>query len=234
MHLLKNLTKKNAKTTNQELNTLTDYHGNELQTYLLHRLFEITAAQGLTKDSSHGHGSSYSSLSGGGKGSNGGTSLAGDPVLVQNLLASRVPSLLQRPDFITLIAQTYPETGAEAAAAGGSSEEQAAKVSSKHLRRPIAHLDFLSKVLALSAFQKILFGIAFSYHPAFKNKAPTWVLARLGEFIESQTRNSRKPNASADEGEATLKTTDGYGIDGSLVPTYHTIVDFLLRTGFIK
>ena len=50
--LLKNLTKKNLKTTNQELNTLIDYHGTDLQQYLLRRLFEFTSQSNSSSNNS--------------------------------------------------------------------------------------------------------------------------------------------------------------------------------------
>lgn len=260
--LLKSLSKEKAKTTNQELNSLIDHHGTEVLSYLLKVLITKTSNE-VKEDSSNI------------------LQVAQEQPLTQ-LLASRIPGLLQRSDFITLIAQTYPEctNPAEGNTRNGLLINKPAEFT--HLRKPIAHLDFLSKVLQLSAFQKVLFGIAFSHHNLFAEKAPHWVLQRLSEFVNQQKKNSNKnkkdkrsdrnkdkdlndtdlPNsnnntlsgadrdrlaaelinarsdspfiAGSDSKIEPLKTREGYGIDGSIIPSYHTIIDFLLSSKHAK
>ena len=241
--LLKTLTKQTSKTTNQELNSLIDHHGTEVISYLLKVLFTETSNE-VALDGSNIN------------------QVACEQPLTQ-LLASRIPGLLQRSDFETLLAQTYPE------------DKDNLPAGCNHLRKPIAHLDFLSKILQLSAFQKVLFGIAFSHHPLFQERAPTWVLQRLGEFVNHHKKNSSKKSANNGgvnsnsntlnnkeskylltevanslqnmasdnfKGERDispsnnvdfrepLKIKEGYGIDGSIIPSYHTIIDFLLSS----
>ena len=216
--LLNNLTKKNLKQTNQELNTLIDYHGTDLQQYLLRRLFEFTSDTSNTQNISTKSRTAQD------------TNTNSPFEHYRGLLASRIPSLLQRQDFITLISQTYPDTTEKD---NSDENENLFSIHKNNLRKPIQHLDYLSKSLQLSTFQKILFGIAFSYHKDF-TKAPNWVLQRLSEFIDSSNRNTKNKSSNtsiADEfsGETgnCLKTADGYGFDGSLVPIFHVIVDFL-------
>ena len=134
-NLLKNLTKQNVKSTNQEINSLIDNQGTEILSYLLKRLFNETCNL-INKDGSNINHVISNSIE--------------FPVI--SLLSSRIANLLQRADFINLLASTYPDYDRDEDKENNSgSKQQQGSV--------IAHLDFLSKVLSISNFQKVLFGI---------------------------------------------------------------------------